>query len=143
MYWFYVRSLGYTCEESDGKKVTRYPFASVMTPLEPRSSVSPPTKITAARAACNKAFAIVCRYSGGRDLVEEMVAANYWPLAKVKPSFCLEDVQDPIFGGVEGVPYPRFGLQKPADKSAEDVVLDVEMRAREILGEISDKEYLA
>lgn len=65
------------CEEDDGKKVTRYPFASVMKPLDPWTSVTPPTKLTTYRISCNKAFALACRYSGGRDLVEEMVAADY------------------------------------------------------------------
>lgn len=72
-----------------------------------------------------------------------MVAANYWPPAKVKPQFRIEEVSLPVFGDPEGVPFPRFDLELPEGKSKEDFVLDVEMRAQEIVGDITDKEYLA
>lgn len=114
-YWFYVRTPGYVCTEFDGK-VTCYPFASAMTPMKPITSVTPPTKVTSQRVECNKAFALACRYFGGRDVIEKMVAANYWPLAKNKAEFCLENVALPVFGPPEGVPFPRFGLKVPADR---------------------------
>lgn len=64
-------------------------------------------------------------------------------MAKIKTSFCLEKVAVLVFGEAGGVPFPRFGLRLPADKTAKDFILDVEMKAQEILWEISDKEYLA
>lgn len=66
---------------------------------------------------------MACRYSGGRDLVEEMVAANCWPLGKNRLSFHLENVQVPVFGGAEGVPFPRFGVVKPEGKSDDEASL--------------------
>jgi tRNA isopentenyl-2-thiomethyl-A-37 hydroxylase MiaE len=41
------------------------------------TKVAPSSEITPHRQACDKAFALVCRYSGGRDLVEEMVATKF------------------------------------------------------------------
>jgi hypothetical protein len=34
-YWFYVQTFGVTSTLEDGKKVTRYPLASVMTKMKP------------------------------------------------------------------------------------------------------------
>ena len=33
--------------------------------------------VSPAREACDRAFALACRYSGGRDLVEEIMASDY------------------------------------------------------------------
>jgi hypothetical protein len=49
---------------------------------------------------------LACRYSRGRDLVKEMVAANYWPLGQRNNRFQIEMVQVPVFGPPEGVPFP-------------------------------------
>ena len=76
-YWFYVRTFGITSTHEDGKKVTRYPLASVMTEMKTLTKVTPSSEISPHRQACDKAFALACRYSGGRDLMEEMVAARF------------------------------------------------------------------
>ena len=65
-----------TSTGSDGKKNTRYPLASVMTPMKPLTQGIPSLGTNEGREACNKAFALACQYFGGHDLVEEMVAAN-------------------------------------------------------------------
>ena len=65
-----------------GQKVKKCPFASTMGDMKPSTRVRLPAEIDDAQAACDAAFAKACRYSGGRDLVEEMVASNFWPLGK-------------------------------------------------------------
>ena len=69
----------------DGKKNTRYPLASVMTPMKPSTQGTPGPRTSEGREACDKAFALAYRYFRGWDLVEEMVAANYWPLGRIDP----------------------------------------------------------
>jgi hypothetical protein len=75
-------------------------------------------------------------------LVEEMVAANRWPLGRNKPAMSIEKVHLPVFGEGVGVPFPCFGFEKKEGRSANKLVKFAEAGAREILGEMSDKEYL-
>ena len=65
-----------TSTGSDGKKNTRYPLASVMTLMRPLTQGILGLGTDEGREACDKAFALACRYSRGRDLVEQMVVAN-------------------------------------------------------------------
>jgi len=142
-YWFYVQTFGVTSTHEDGKKITRYPLASMMTKMKPLAKVTPSEEMTPHREACNKAFALACRYSRGRDLGEEMVAARFWPLGKSRPSFKVEMVNLPIYGKAEGVPFPCFGIALSEDETPKDFVAAVEQEARGIIGDISDKEFLA
>jgi hypothetical protein len=60
----------------DGTKVVRHPLASVMSDMKPLSKVALSEEMTPEREAHDRAFALACQYSRGRDLVEEMVASN-------------------------------------------------------------------
>jgi hypothetical protein len=83
------------------------------------------------------------RYSGGRDLIEEMVATRFWPLRKSKPLFRIEMVNLLAFGKVEGVPFSSFGVTLSEEETPDDLVAIVEQEAREIVGDITNKEFLA
>jgi len=111
-YWFYVRTRGMTSTGSDGKKNTRYPLASVMIPMKPltQGTLGPGTE--EGHEACDRAFALACQYSGGHDLVEEMVVANCWPLRRNMPAMTIEMVSLPVFGEGIRVPFPCFGFEK-------------------------------
>jgi hypothetical protein len=104
--WFYVRTGGLTSTGDDGKKVMRYPLAFIMGPMKPLTQVSPSSKVDASREAYYRAFTLACRYSGGWDLVEEMVASKCWPLRKTRPSMRIEMGKLLIFGEEDGVPSP-------------------------------------
>jgi hypothetical protein len=45
-YWFYVQAFGVTSTHEDGKKITRYPLASVMTEMKPLTKVAPSSEVT-------------------------------------------------------------------------------------------------
>ena len=77
--------------------------------MAPLTRVDPPEEVSPMREACDQAFAAACRYSSGHDLVEEIMASNYWPLGKNNPAFRLEQVKVPVFGPEAGIPFPRFG----------------------------------
>ena len=76
-YWFYIQTFDVTFTHEDGKKITRYPLASVMTEMKPLAKVTPSEEMMPHREACNKAFVLACLYSGCRGLVEEIVAAKF------------------------------------------------------------------
>jgi hypothetical protein len=85
---------------------------------------------------------LVCQYSRGRDLVEEKVASNCWSLGKKQAEFPIEMVNVPVYGPIEGVPFPRFGINFKEGEDKKAFATMVEDGAREIVGKITDKEYL-
>lgn len=123
-----------TSTGEDGRKNTQYPLASVLTPMKPSTQRIPGPEAAKGHKAYDKAFALACRYSGGRDLVEEMVAVNCWPLGQNTPAMSIEMVNLPVFGEGVSVPFPRFGFQKEG-QAMEKLVKSTEVGAREILGE--------
>ena len=142
-YWFYVQTFDLSTTHEDGKKSTRFPLASVMTEMKPLMKVNPSGEMTPQREACDKAFALACRYSRRRDLVEEMVATRFWPLGKSRPSFKVEIVNLPVYDEAGGVIFPYFGIALSEDETPKDFVADVEQEVRGIVGDISDKEFLS
>ena len=88
--WFYVKTYGVRSTIEDGAEVAEYPLSSRMEVMAPHTCMDPPKEMSPAREACGRAFAAACRYSGGCDLVEEIMASNYWPLGKDNPAFWLE-----------------------------------------------------
>jgi hypothetical protein len=135
--------MGQTITYDDGMEETIYPLASIMLEMSPLSWVNPSTTATLERQACDKAFALVCRYFGGQDLIEGMVAANFWPLRRRNDHFRIEMVQVPVFGPTEGIPFPCFDRVLPTKQDRNTYVAEVEEAAREIAGAMSKKEYLA
>jgi len=91
-HWFYVKTSSMTHTYVDGSMETLCPLAFIMCNMTPLAKVNPPAERTIEREACDRAFALACRYSGGRDLVEEMVASNFWPLGKRSDAFHIEMV---------------------------------------------------
>jgi len=53
-YWFYMRTGGMTSTVSDGKKNTRYPLASVMTPMRPLTRGTPVPRTEEGHEACDR-----------------------------------------------------------------------------------------
>jgi hypothetical protein len=140
--WFYVRTPAASKTLDDGRVDKVYPYASKMKELRPVYKVDASAPMSEERRVCDQAFALACRYSGGRDLVEEMVAANYWPLGRRTDEFTIEMVQVPVFGPHEGLPFPRFRTGLPEGETKESFLDRVEVSARRIVGKISEKEYL-
>jgi hypothetical protein len=69
------------------------------------------------------------------------VASNYWPLGRRNESFRIEIVQVPVFGPAEGIPFLRFGRELPPGQDRCAFVMEIEEAARQIAGNMSDKEY--
>jgi hypothetical protein len=64
-YWFYLKTYSVTRTYEDGTKEVHFPLASVMLEMKPLSKVTLSEEMTPEREACNRAFALACRYSGG------------------------------------------------------------------------------
>ena len=100
-------------------KVKKYPFASIIGEMKPSTHVRTPSEVDAERAACDTAFAKACRFSEGRDLVEEMVVSNFWPLGKHRPRMTLVRMKLPVFGSAEREFCPYFYLSHVEDETDE------------------------
>lgn len=94
--WFYVKSTDALRTLEDGTTEKIHPYVSKMKEMKPVYKVDPLVEVSKVRKACDKAFVLACRYSGGRDLVEEMVASDFWPLGHKNEEFNIEMVQVPI-----------------------------------------------
>jgi hypothetical protein len=78
---------------------------------------------------------------GGRDVIEEFVAAEVWPLFEGwKPS---EIVSVDVDWASQTVPFPRFGLRLKDGQSLEDFILEVVEKVSEMVGESTLNEYKA
>ena len=62
--WFYVKTYGVCGTTEDGAEVQEYPLTSRMDVMAPHTHVEPSEAVSPAREACERAFALACRYSG-------------------------------------------------------------------------------
>ena len=85
-----MKTYGVRSIAEDGVELLEYPLTSRMEEMAPLTRVDPLEEVSPMRESCDQAFAAACRYSGGHDLVEEIMASNYWPLGKNNPAFWLE-----------------------------------------------------
>jgi len=127
----------------DGNTVTVYPYASEVKEMKPLSKVDPSAAMSEERKLCDRAFALACRYSGGRDLIEEMVASVFLLLGRRNEDFKIEMVQVLVFGPAKGLPFPRFKRELGEGKTKESFWADVEICSRRIVGKMSEREYVA
>jgi len=88
---------------------------------------------------CLDAFTAPTDLIGGRDLIEEFVCANVWPLSDGWLAGPLAKVR--VRGLKETLPFPKFSLLKPPGESNEAIVAEVEWRASELAGSYLSKEY--
>ena len=69
---------------------------------------------------------------GGRDLIEEFICANIWPLSAGWDPNPFGKVR--VRGSKETVPFPKLVLARPPDETDEAIVAEVERKAIEIAG---------
>ena len=111
--------------------------------MAPHTRVELSEAVSLAREACDRAFALACRYSGGYDLVEEIMPSDYWPLRRDNSSFRLETVAVPIFGPEAGIPFPCFGQSLGEGVTEDSFVSKVEEVAVGLVGRIFEREYMS
>ena len=74
-YLFYVRTSGVTTQDKSRNRAVWYLLASTMEDMRPSTRLK--VDVDEARESCDVAFTTTYRYSGGRDLVEEMAASRF------------------------------------------------------------------
>jgi hypothetical protein len=76
---------------------------------------------------------------GGRDVIEEFVAAVVWPISYGwAPT---EIVTFNVNWAIQEVPFPRFGLQLKEGQSAKEFMVDIEKKVNATIGESTMNEY--
>jgi hypothetical protein len=90
---------------------------------------------------CESAFHLAITILGGRDLIEEFVTANIWPISHGwAPT---EIVTFNVNWAAQEVPFPLFGLHLRDGQSAEEFMVEVEKKVNAMIGEYTMNEYKA
>jgi hypothetical protein len=91
--------------------------------------------------SCENAFHLASTILGGRDIIEEFVAARVWPISNGwSPS---ELVYYNVNWANQKVPFPKFGIKLHEGQSAKDFMDKVEKRVNVMVGEYTMNEYKA
>jgi hypothetical protein len=90
---------------------------------------------------CENAFHLASTILGGRDIVEEFVAAEIWPISYGwAPS---EIVYFNVNWATQEVPFPKFGIKLREGQSADAFMVEVEKKVTLMIGEYTMIEYKA
>jgi hypothetical protein len=91
--------------------------------------------------SCESAFHLASTILGGRDIIEEFVAARVWPISNGwSPA---ELVYYNVNWADQKVSFPKFGIKLREGQSAEDFMDEVEKRVNVMVGEYTMNEYKA
>jgi hypothetical protein len=90
---------------------------------------------------CESAFHLASTILGGRDIIEEFVAARIWPISSGwSPT---EIVYFNVNWAAQKVPFPKFGIKLREDQSANAFMIEIEKRVNVMIGEYTMNEYKA
>jgi hypothetical protein len=90
---------------------------------------------------CENVFHLASAILGGRDIVEEFVAAQIWPISYGwAPN---EIAHFNVNWAAQEIPFPKFGIELGDGQSADDFMLDVEKRVNLMIGEYTMNKYKA
>jgi hypothetical protein len=91
--------------------------------------------------SCENAFHLASTILGGRDIIEEFVAAQVWPISSGwSPTKLL---YFNVNWADQKVPFPKFGIKLREAQSAEAFMEEVEKRVNVMVGEYTMNEYMA
>jgi hypothetical protein len=91
--------------------------------------------------SCENAFHLASTILGGRDIIEEFVAARVWPISSGWSP--IELVYYNVNWADQKVPFPKFGIKLREDQSARAFVDEVEKKVNVMVGEYTMNEYKA
>jgi hypothetical protein len=91
--------------------------------------------------SCESAFHLASTILGGRDIIEEFVAARIWPIScGWAPT---EIVYFNVNWEAQEVPFPKFGIKLQEGQSADAFMVEVEKKVNLMIGEYTMNEYKA
>jgi hypothetical protein len=89
--------------------------------------------------SCENAFHLASTILGGRDIIEEFVAARIWPISH---GWALTQlVNFNVNCAAQEVPFPKFGIELRDGQSADDFMLEIERKVNLMVGEYTMNEY--
>jgi hypothetical protein len=91
--------------------------------------------------SCENAFHLASTILGGRDIIEEFVAARVWPISSGwSPT---ELLYFNVNWADQKVPFPKFGIKLHEGQSVKAFMEEVEKRVNVMVGEYTMNEYKA
>jgi hypothetical protein len=134
-YWFYVKVDMSRIPGYEGKA---HPMSCPIEALTAVNTAEFNHRAVGIRS-CENAFHLASTILGGRDIVEEFVAAQIWQISYGwAPS---KIVQFNVNWASQEVPFPKFGIKLREGQSVDDFMLDVEKRVTLMIGEYTMNEY--
>jgi hypothetical protein len=91
--------------------------------------------------SCENAFHLASTILGGRDIMEEFVAARVWPISYGWAPTKIVNFN--VNWAAQEVLFPKFDLQLRDGQSANDFMLEIERRVHLMIGEYTMNEYKA
>jgi hypothetical protein len=136
-YWFYVKVDMSTIPGYEGPA---HPLSSSVEALTAVSTADYNHRVVGIKSYEN-AFHLASTILGGRDIIEEFVAARIWPI-----SYGWAPTQIVNFNvnwAAQEVPFPKFGIQLRDGQSADDFMLEIERRVNLMVSKYTMNEYKA
>jgi hypothetical protein len=136
-YWFYVKVDMSTIPGYEGPA---HPLSSPIEALTAVNTVAFNHWVVGIRS-CENVFHLASTILGGRDIIEEFVAARIWPIScGWAPT---EIVNFNVNWAAQEVPFPKFSIQLRDGQSTNDFMIEVERRVNLMVGEYTMNEYKA
>jgi hypothetical protein len=117
-----------------------HPLSSPVEALTALSTVEYSHRAAGIRS-CVNAFHLASIILGGRDIIEEFVAARIWPISHGWAPTQIGNFN--VNWAAQEVPFPKFGIQLRDSQSADDFMLEIERRVNLMVGEYTMNEYKA
>jgi hypothetical protein len=134
-YWFYVK---FDMSTIPGYEGPVHPLSSPVEALTTVSTAEYNHRAVGIRS-CENAFHLASTILGGRDIIEEFVAARIWPISHGwAPT---QIVNFNVKWAAQEVPFPKFSIQLRDGQSADDFMLEIERRVNLMIGEYTMNEY--
>jgi hypothetical protein len=136
-YWLYIKVDMSAIPDYEGPA---HPLSSPMEALNAVCTADYNHRAVGIRS-CENAFHLASTILGGRDIIEEFVAARIWPISYGwAPT---EIVNFNVNWAAQEVPFPIFGIQLRVGRSADDFILEIERTMNLMIGKYTMNEYKA
>jgi hypothetical protein len=136
-HWFYLKI---NMSEVPGYTGPTHPLSCPIAPLTAVNTAEFNQRALGIRN-CKSAFHLASTILGGRDIIEEFVAARVWPISSGwAPT---EIVYFKVNWAAQEVPFPKFGIKLREDQSADAFMVEIEKRVNTMIGEYTMNEYKA
>jgi hypothetical protein len=136
-YWFYLKV---DMSEVPGYTGPAHPLSCPITPLTAVNTAEFIHRAVGIRN-CESAFHLARTILGGRDIIEEFVAARIWQISSGWAP--IKIVYFNVNWAAKEVPFPKFGIKLRENQSVDAFMIEIEKRVNLMIGEYTMNEYKA